>query len=140
MFPETGELRVFKRAWFTYETVIQSFRDLVACILLPEGMKFCIVFDNAPWHKKAVRLIWGELPEYADIRDKMEYLSLPPYSPDLKYDALGLRLWCAVQDIDLNFVLLSKSWLIKCEILSQVSLSCAMMARIGAADIERALS
>ena len=50
----------------------------------PEGNKYCIVLDNAPWHKKAIRLIWTEqLEEYADIREKMDYLSLPPYSPDL---------------------------------------------------------
>ena len=43
-----------------------------------------MVLDNAPWHKKAIRLIWTEeLPEYQDIREKMTYLSLPPYSPDL---------------------------------------------------------
>ena len=31
-----------------------------------------------------IRLIWTEqLEEYADIREKMDYLSLPPYSPDL---------------------------------------------------------
>ena len=83
-FPETGELRVFKVSWFTYETVIQSFRALIANMPLPEGMMFCVVLDNAPWHKKAIRLIWTEeQPEYADIREKMEYLSLPPYSPDL---------------------------------------------------------
>ncbi|WP_406042493.1 transposase [Succinimonas sp.] len=43
-----------------------------------------MVLDNAPWHKKAIRLIWEEeLPEYQDIRDKMTYISMPPYSPDL---------------------------------------------------------
>ena len=37
-----------------------------------------------PWHRKAVRLVWSEqLEEYADIREKMEYLPLPRYSPDL---------------------------------------------------------
>jgi len=43
-----------------------------------------MVLDNAPWHKKAYRLIWAEeQPEYADIREKMQALFLPPYSPDL---------------------------------------------------------
>jgi len=42
------------------------------------------VLDNAPWHKKAVRLVQTEArPEYADIREKMVLLFLPPYSPDL---------------------------------------------------------
>lgn len=40
--------------------------------------------DNAPWHKKAYRLIEKEkLPEYEDIRGKIELMTLPPYSPDL---------------------------------------------------------
>ena len=48
------------------------------------GKKYCVIMDNAPWHKKAIRLIWTEAyEEYADIREKLEYLSLPPYSPDL---------------------------------------------------------
>lgn len=43
-----------------------------------------MILDNAPWHKKAIRLIWKEArDEYADIRNEMEYLSLTPYSPDL---------------------------------------------------------
>ena len=34
--------------------------------------------------KKAVRLVQAEaLPEYKDIRDKMSFIFLPPYSPDL---------------------------------------------------------
>ena len=43
-----------------------------------------MVLDNAPWHKKAVRLVNDEsLPEYADIRARMTIINLPPYSPDL---------------------------------------------------------
>ena len=38
--------------------------------------------DNAPWHKKAKRLIESEA-EYEDIRSAVTILSLPPYSPDL---------------------------------------------------------
>lgn len=38
--------------------------------------------DNAPWHKKAKRLIETE-DEYADIREALNIVSLPPYSPDL---------------------------------------------------------
>ena len=84
VIPETGELVVTKPSWFNFETVIQSLREFIAAKPCPEGEKYCIVLDNAPWHKKAIRLIWTEqLEEYADIREKMEYLSLPPYSPDL---------------------------------------------------------
>lgn len=41
-----------------------------------------LVMDNAPWHKKAKRLIETE-SEYGDIRSSVTILSLPPYSPDL---------------------------------------------------------
>lgn len=43
-----------------------------------------MILDNAPWHKKAKRLIRDEkLPEYQDIHDAVEFLDIPPYSPDL---------------------------------------------------------
>ncbi len=84
LIPKTGELIVTKPEWFNYETVIQSFREFIVAAPLQEGKKYCMVLDNAPWHKKAIRLIWKDaLPEYQDIRDKMVYVSLPPYSPDL---------------------------------------------------------
>ena len=84
IIPESGELVVTKPSWFNYETVIQSLREFLEAKPCPEGKKYCVVLDNAPWHKKAIRLIWTEqLEEYADIREKVEYLSLPPYSPDL---------------------------------------------------------
>ena len=84
VIPETGELTVTKPGWFHYESVIQSFREFIKAKPCPDGKKYCIILDNAPWHKKAIRLIWTEaLAEYSDIRENMEYLSLPPYSPDL---------------------------------------------------------
>ncbi len=73
-----------KPGWFNYESVIQSLRDFLKAKPCPEGKKYCIILDNAPWHKKAIRLIWTEKnEEYADIRESMTYISLPPYSPDL---------------------------------------------------------
>ena len=84
VIPETGELVVTKPEWFTYESVIKSLRDFCQAKPCPEGKKYCIILDNAPWHRKAIRLIWTEqLEEYADIREKMDYLPLPAYSPDL---------------------------------------------------------
>lgn len=84
VIPATGELYVTKPSWFNYEAVIQSFRDFIKANPAPEGKKYCIILDNAPWHKKAIRLIWKENRiEYADIRNMMVYLLLPPYSPDL---------------------------------------------------------
>ena len=84
VIPETGELIVNKPGWFNYASVIQSFRDFLRDRPCPDGKKYCMILDNAPWHKKAIRLIWTEEgEEYSDIRNHMEYVSLPPYSPDL---------------------------------------------------------
>jgi len=84
LIPETGRLVVTKPKWFNYETVIQSLREFIKAAPLTEEKKYCMVLDNAPWHKKAIRLIWTESrPEYQDIRDWMTYINLPPYSPDL---------------------------------------------------------
>ena len=84
IIPETGELVVTKPEWFNYESVIQSLRDFCQAKPCPEGKKYCIILDNAPWHRKAIRLIWTEqLEEYADIREKMDYLPIPAYSPHL---------------------------------------------------------
>ena len=46
-----------------------------------------MILDNASWHKKAKRLIWeDQLPEYANIREKVKFLDIPPYSPDSESD------------------------------------------------------
>jgi hypothetical protein len=82
--PETGELIVTKPGWFNYETVIESFHKFMLSYPIPEGCRVCLVLDNAPWHKKAIRLVQTEArDEYSDIREKMLFMSLPPYSPDL---------------------------------------------------------
>ncbi len=84
VYPATGELIVTKPGRFNYATVIESFRVLLQNHQLNEGQRIYLILDNAPWHKKAVRLIQTEaLPEYQDIRDKMTLIFLPPYSPDL---------------------------------------------------------
>lgn len=73
-----------KPSWFTFETVIESLREFMDKFEIPVGKKIALILDNAPWHRKAIRLIQKEqLPEYQDIRDKFELVSLPPYSPDL---------------------------------------------------------
>ena len=82
--PKTGELIVSKPSWFNYETVIESFRHFLQTYPAADGKRVYLILDNAPWHKKAVRLVQTEaLPEYQDIRDKMTLIFLPPYSPDL---------------------------------------------------------
>lgn len=78
----SGELFVTKPSWFNYETTIASIREFIAMANLKRGEKIILVMDNAPWHKKAKRLIENER-EYADIRKKVTIVSLPPYSPDL---------------------------------------------------------
>lgn len=78
----SGELFVAKPSWFSYETTIASIREFLAAIKLKQGEKIILVMDNAPWHKKAKRLIESE-KEYADIRKAITIVSLPPYSPDL---------------------------------------------------------
>lgn len=82
MIPSSGELIVTKPEWYNYETVIRSFREFIT--ERPSDTVMYMILDNAPWHKKAVRLIQTEAqPEYQDIRDKLNFLFLPPYAPDL---------------------------------------------------------
>ena len=84
VIPRTGELFVATPETFNYETTISSIREFLASKPLPEGKHYVLVMDNAPWHKKALRLIDTEKkPEYADIIDRVKFLMLPPYSPDL---------------------------------------------------------
>ena len=78
----SGELFVAKPSWFNYETTIASIREFISAANLKRGEKIFLVMDNAPWHKKAKRLIENKR-EYDDIRRKVTIVSLPPYSPDL---------------------------------------------------------
>ena len=80
--PDTGELFVTKPNWFNYETTIGSIREFIASFCHGIDKRVYLVMDNAPWHKKAKRLIESE-EEYADIRKAVTIISLPPYSPDL---------------------------------------------------------
>ena len=84
VIPESGELFACKPETFNYQTTINSIRAFLAAHPVPEGKKYALVLDNAPWHKKTVRLIETEMqPEYADIRESLTFIKLPPYSPDL---------------------------------------------------------
>jgi transposase len=80
--PSDGRLFVAKPLWFNWETTIESFRQFISQCDPGEGKRIVLILDNAPWHKKAKRLVETE-PEYQDIRDRMTFVSLPPYSPDL---------------------------------------------------------
>ena len=75
VIPETGELVVTKPTWFNYETVIQSLRDFIRAKPCPDGKRYCIILDNAPWHKKAYRLVQEEaLEEYHEPNEKFKAL------------------------------------------------------------------
>ena len=64
--------------------VNDSIRAFLKAKPIPEGKWYALVMDNAPWHKKTMRLISEEAqPECSDIRKKVEFIKLPPYSPDL---------------------------------------------------------
>ena len=69
---------------FNYETTISSIRGFLESHPAPEGKKYALVMDNAPWHKKTMRLIEKEhAMEYSDIFESVTFVKLPPYSPDL---------------------------------------------------------
>ena len=82
--PETGALFVAKPVRFTYGTTIDGIREFLKANPISEGKKFAMIMDNAPWHKKAIRII-GENADgqYDDINEKVIFVKLPPYSPDL---------------------------------------------------------
>lgn len=82
VIPETGQLFTVKPGWFNFETTIDSIRQFIASLTVETGKKVHLIMDNAPWHKKAKRLIESE-DEYADIREAITIESMPPYSPDL---------------------------------------------------------
>jgi len=73
-----------KPSWFNYESVIDSLESFVKNNPLPDGKKYVIILDNAPWHKKAARIIGeNESGRFDELNSKIELLNLPPYSPDL---------------------------------------------------------
>ena len=84
VMPGTGELLTSKPERFNYETTIESIRSFLKARPVPEGRRYVIFLDHAPWHKKAFRLIQKEkLKKYKDIRKAAVIEMLPPYSPDL---------------------------------------------------------
>ncbi len=84
VFPKDGRLIMTKPDWFRYDTVIGSIREFLSLIKLEANQVLHLVLDNAPWHKKAIRLIEDtNNEEYADIRAKVCFIKMPPYSPDL---------------------------------------------------------
>ncbi len=83
VIPSTGELFVSRPDTFNYETTIESIREFLKTHPAPIGKKYALVVDNAPWHKKTMRLIETEKQsENADILEQVSFVKLPPYSPD----------------------------------------------------------
>lgn len=84
VIPGTGELHTSKPERFNYETTIEAIRAFLKARPVPDGKHYVLFLDNAPWHKKAFRLIQKErMEEYKDIREAAVLELLPPYSPDL---------------------------------------------------------
>ena len=84
VIPESGVLFTAKPEIFNYETTIDSIRSFLVAHPVPEGKRYALVMDNAPWYKKTMRLVETEqLPEYEDIRKSVMFIKLPPYSPDM---------------------------------------------------------
>lgn len=82
--PSQGQLFVNKPSWFDFETTIAAIRAFIESCPPPSGKKYYLVMDNAPWHKKAKRLIKENADhQYDDINEKVVFVYLPPYSPDL---------------------------------------------------------
>lgn len=82
--PSQGQLFVTKPSWFDFETTIAAIRAFIESCPPPSGKKYYLVMDNAPWHKKAKGLIKENADhQYDDINEKVVFVYLPPYSPDL---------------------------------------------------------
>ena len=52
---------------YNYETVIESFRSFLTVVPAEDGKMYCMVLDNAPWHKKAIRLICAIMERLPDF-------------------------------------------------------------------------
>ena len=79
---DNGRLFIDSPERFTWATTIASIRGYLATSAPEDKRGIWMILDNAPWHRKAKRLI-SELEEYRDIRERVSFLDIPPYSPDL---------------------------------------------------------
>jgi transposase len=78
--PSTGELFAKEDCRFNSETFILAIIDFLK--KHKSKKKIYVILDNASWHKKGVRLI-TEIEELKEIKDCIQFIFLPPYSPDL---------------------------------------------------------
>lgn len=81
---KTGETFIATTERFTWESTIEAIRYFLKAYKCKRGHRIYMILDNASWHVKAKRLIRDiNNVEYADIREKVTFLDIPPYSPDL---------------------------------------------------------
>ena len=78
-----GRLFIASPERFTWESTIASIRSYLATVDSKDKRKIWMILDNAPLPRKAKRLI-GEEDEYKEIGERVSFLDIPPYSPDLK--------------------------------------------------------
>ena len=79
---DNGRLFIDSPERFTWETTIALIRGYLATLAPEDKRQIWMILDKAPWHRKAKRLI-REQTEYQDIRERVSFLDIPPYSPDL---------------------------------------------------------
>ena len=77
-----GRLFIDSPERFTWESAIASIRGYLATVESKDKRRIWMILDNAPRHRKAKRFI-REQDEYQDIRERVSFLDIPPYSPDL---------------------------------------------------------
>ena len=83
VIPETGRLFISEAEGFNYATTIAHINAVLQNIDLGER-KLVYVLDNASWHVKAINTIQeNAYGRYTHIKQRVEFLRLPPYSPDL---------------------------------------------------------
>lgn len=75
--PITGILKTYECGMFNFESITDMVKQFSESDSNVDKKKL-IILDNAPWHKKAVRL----MRENEDF-SRIEFLFLPTYSPDL---------------------------------------------------------
>ena len=91
--PSTGQLFVYEVDVFNYKTTMQSIRKFVKDANLPPEMKIVLVLDNASWHKACLDKIHRNYGgHYQDVKERVEFLFLSPYSPDLNAIEMVWRL------------------------------------------------
>ena len=79
---ERGVLVAIRAERFTAESILSALGEFCYLYKPQKGKKFLIIWDNAAWHKKAAKLIETD-ETYNTIKEKVEIMFLPPYSPDL---------------------------------------------------------